>query len=446
MTHRHSGNNSSKGERVTAVSIDGNTLQAAAVSLDAGATVNVHKLATMELDELVERVSRASHPIFMDVDFIEYPDQEYLHRALRALVEEPEFDNPFVGVMPAESVQEWRREGLDEPGRRERRLLRGLQSFQSANPYAYPKMFGYSVLKTAPGVIDVEIWSSRFDDVTVVAEQYTALINPRRPFRGLVTGRRAIREMLFQMSEATGEDPVTMIDLGKLRTVYSGQQRGRPVFTQAIPVGLARDDVHYFRAVPIRTDEVIQLADEVGSLLYPPDVTPSPLFDPQVSSPQVDCTRFSVQVARYAYRVLHDLWSERAEAHEVRCVLTGLPTRLTSLRDFIEAKTGAPMFKLERSLLPRFQLGPGLNWNHVGYHCVPIGAAVAYLRRNEWRQGLILRDRRPVRLEPEQLGQTSFSEEDIYVIEAPSSDRDRSVRTPSLPPIGLDPNETDFDE
>lgn len=91
---------------VTAVRFDGNSLQAAAVALDADGRARILALKTLEANQLIERVSRASHPIFMDVDFLEFPDPPKLTHLLHTLLADPVFHHPVVGVFPPECTQD----------------------------------------------------------------------------------------------------------------------------------------------------------------------------------------------------------------------------------------------------------------------------------------------------------------------------------------------------
>jgi hypothetical protein len=404
---------------VTAVRIDGNTLQAAVVSLQPDGTPRVHALKTFEADALLERVSRISHPIFMDVDFLEFPDTPTLTRCLHELLDEEIFRNPLVGVFPSECVQEWKRVGPDQPDRRHQRLVRGLRNLQNSNPYSYPQVFGFDEFPAEPGMAEVNVWAARFDDVMVVAEQFLSLTYPETPFLGLVTGKRAISEALRLMA---GDDPnraLTLIDVGKLRTIYAGHHRNRAAFIHAIPVGLLRDDLHYFRAIPIDTIRLLGLADEFGPLFLAPDMAMPPMPDAEAASPQIDCTRLGIQIARYATRVMETVWQEVAPGAKPSCCLSGLPTRLQGLHEFIAAKTHTDIARLGDSPIPGLHLEAGIESEAVANALVAIGAGVAYHRRDRTRYGMVLRDRRPIRLPPNTLERTPFQGGCVYVIEGP---------------------------
>ncbi|MDK2971284.1 MAG: hypothetical protein PWP23_1039 [Candidatus Sumerlaeota bacterium] len=431
---------------VTALRIDGNALQAAVVRLGADGAVHVEAVRTIEADSLLERVSRASHPIFMDVDFLEFPDTPRLTHLLHTLVSDPVFQNPVVGVFPPECVTDWKHIGPDQPDRRHKRMVRGLRSFQTANPYAYPKVIGSREWPAEPGMVELSIWSARFDDLMVVAEQFLSLTSAHQPFAGLVTGKRAADEVLALLAHGAGNEPLTLIDVGKLRTLYSGHLDTRSFFSHAIPVGLARDDLHYFRSLPLVAANLGSYGNEIGSLFFPPDVTPSPLFDPEVKTPQVECTRFGIQIARYACRVLTSVWKEEAGVEQPsRILLSGMPARLRGLREYLENRCERRIEQLGEHPLPGIVPAKGISWPEIADHLQVIGAGIAYHRRDTSRFGMVLRDRRPLPLASESIEANPFDPHDIYIIEGPSTHRSGMTRSgvshrPPFPHV----NDTDF--
>ncbi|MCB2154280.1 hypothetical protein KQI84_05295 [bacterium] len=407
---------------VTGVVVDGNSLLAAVVSMTSTGEPVVHATRTMELDSLVERIARVNHPIFMDVDFLEFPSPEILVSQLNNLLEGDIFQNPLVVVFPPEITRCWQERGPAGEEARADRIRRGLKGIRNSNPYSYPMLLAFDETKTKCGGEATRFWSTRLDDLMASADLYNSIA---LPFQALVQGHRAGAEILRLLSAEEPDSPMSLVDVGKLRTLYLGGCDGELVFNHAIPVGLARDDIFYFTAIKPVMSYLHTVAEQFGTLLFPPDSTPSPIFDPVISTPQVDCTRFSMQVARYAYRVLHDIWGETCEPREVVHYVTGRPSRLPGFRQYLDVKTGARFRRLDRRPIESMHLAEGIGWPQVADHLLPIGAAMAYHRRKEDRYGLVLRSRRPSRLTDQLAADGQLKPNDLYLIEAPDSDKTR---------------------
>jgi hypothetical protein len=256
----------------------------------------------------------------------------------------------------------------------------------------------------------------RFDDMAQCAEQYQGR---NTPFLGMVTGDRALNEVFSYMGRMDTSRPLALVDVGKLRTLYLGGFLGRPLFIHAIPVGLARDDQHYFTSITPTLAHLDAIDRQLGTLLFPPDATPSPVFDPLISTPQVDCTRFSMQVARYADRTRRDLLGMTGGSNSVFYV-TGRASRLPGFRRYLESKTSVRFRRLDRRPVDGIHLEGNVTWPDVSDHLLPIGAALAYHRREATRQGLVLRDRRPENLVTADIDPLSLTPGNLYVIGSPS--------------------------
>ncbi len=416
---------------ISSIYFDGNSIMLAVVSMTESGDTKIHYLKTIEMDDLVQRVERVMHPIFMDTDYLDYTDPSALQGAMAILLENEVARYPVLGVFAPECVQQWQEQGPASREGRQGRYERGIHSCKSANPYAYPRIFGFEESPLWRDREETSFWSARFDDVLATAEQYYGL---ELPFLGLVTGKRAFGEILRTLNIGHEGRPVTVIDVGKLRTLYTGSRKGEILFNHAIPVGLARDDMHYFKSIRPSLNKLDQLNDQLGSLMFSPDCTPSPIFDPMVSTPQVDCTRFGMQIARYAYRVLHDIWADIAPQNELTFYLTGSPSRLPQLQSYVQIKSGVRLHKLEDSSLPGFELGDGITWQNVTDHLIPIGAAMAYHRRNESRFGMVLRDRRPVRIKTIEEIDDIAEPDTLYVVQYPSHTQRTSSNRPAINP------------
>lgn len=404
------------GDPVTAIALDGNSVIAAAVSLAEDGGLVVHYLRTIELDDVIMQVERYAHPIFMDVDYLFFPDTGLLGDALREIAGDPRFQNPVVGVFPAHCVAEWSTTANAKPHAAMQPDIEGLQS---ANPYAYPRVFGID-RDSSPGGESASVWSARLDDILALGAE---LRRARLPFLGLVTGRRAAAEAIRLLATPESEEPFTLIDVGKLRTLYAGFSGRRVRFSHVIPVGLIRDDIHYFTSTPPVVTRLMHLEQELGGLFSSPNQTPSPSSESDTSSPQEDCTRFALQVARYTSRVLHDVWPGTPESQSMRFVLAGRPSRLPGFREFLEQKVGVRIETLDENPPAGIRLGPGSDWRDLADHLPALGAAVAFHRRDLSRSGLILRDRRPQRLRGNRLDPDILDPSDLYLIERATARR-----------------------
>ncbi|MBI5154562.1 hypothetical protein HZA57_04935 [Candidatus Poribacteria bacterium] len=309
--------------------------------------------------------------------------------------------------------------GEQSPRAHRARLASAVKAALSRNPFAYPRIFAFDNENANGGSQILRFWSGRFDDVLATADRYYSM---EIPFQGLVTANRALGEIFRLLAPEDQAIPVTLIDVGKLRTNYLGGQHGEVAFSHTIPVGLARDDAHYFRSISPTLSYLEAINSQQGTLLFPPDATPSPIFDPAMSTPQIDCTRFAMQVARYAYRVLHDIWpTSDALTHGAHYV-SGGASRLPGFRPYMEAKTSARYRRLDRRPVPGIQILGDVTWADVADHLLMIGAAVAYHRRTERLHGLVLRDRRPVRVNRAGLRGLNLEPGQLYVLEKPVSE------------------------
>lgn len=406
-------------DAVVAVNIDGNMIAAAVVSISPRGQVCVHALRTIELPGPILTVDRVVHPIFMDVDFIDRQNDALAAEGLRDLFSDPRFRRPVVAVYPAgmapTHVEADPAAGAD---------LAGLQATCAAkvrapNPYAYPRLVSIDNTPPLRGGTRARAWWTRFDDILLLAGLFQ---DTGVPFLGFTVGWRALEEIIAVCREVgqTDEHPTTIVETGKLWTHYVGAQRGQVLFNHAIPVGLMRDGIYYFKSFSPTISELDSINYQVGSLLFPPDATPSPLFDMPVSTPQVDCTRYCLQVARYSQRVQLDIWAEEIKPIlPVTYYLCGAGSRVPGMRQYVEARTGMHFRRLDRRPLPGLTLGEGVNWPAVADHLLPVGAAIGYHHRGQSRWGLVLRDRRPRRVEHDDLMDPGLDCTDSFLLGGP---------------------------
>ncbi len=401
-------------ERVTAIYLDGNTLMAAVVSLGERGKPIVHALRLIETEDLVERVDRIPHPIFMNAEHMVFPAPDILSQALGVLLEVEEFRNPIVGVVPSDLVDSWTDESTCPSGEQRKRLGAGVRAVLDGNPYGYPKLLSFDLKKegTNGGQPRVRLWSCRFDDVLSIADQ---LLRLELPFLGLVTGQRALTEVLQELHAAHSDAPIIVIDIGKLRTTYVGMSAADHTFAHAIPVGLARDDNRYFSSFVPTLHGVCELSEDLGGLLIPADYTPVGLFEPYGASPQMEITRFASNVAEYASRLLINLRSPEGEP--VVVALGGLAAGLPGLREYLENRTAAVIETIgEKDEMP-WQCADAEMARRTRSFLPAIGGGLAFLRRAESGFGIIMRERRPKRFQLSGGKMPSLEPEAVYVME-----------------------------
>ncbi len=408
--------------RVTGVCIDGNTLSAAALSYSSSEPV-VEAVGTVELERLVERVDRITHPIFMDMDVLHYVDRNSLQRGLAELLSDPALRNPIMAVFPADCAKAAAESGSSADHMD--RVTRGiLSTAQSSNPNRYPRIVGVETAP-APDGEETHVWSARLSDVLACTDQFHSL---GLPFLGVVTGKRALAEAMNPVCGQDGSGARTLIDVGRLRSVYVGAAGGAVRFVHAIPVGLARDNTHYFNSLPPRLSEVEHLQQNYGTLFLPAHGTPSGLFESGNPSPQVDCTRLAVQISRFAHRVVKNVWREAVgHAGELRISLSGRPSRIAGLKEFVSAQIGVPVTALDASPIPGLGVAGDVGWSAATDHLMPIGAGLAWFRREESRFGMVLRDRRPVRVSCADDLESVALDDSVFIVEHPPQGGSRIV-------------------
>lgn len=398
------------GESATALWIDGNSISAAAVQ-GFGDSFRLLAAKTVEASSLVERVLRLSHPIFMEAAAIDMQQGPAFREALEQVLGHFDWPRPIVGVFPAGLTALAREPASNGKAKGKRSLAAGLRQVLGPNPLLYPRLF-----EASEGAGGREFWAARLDDAALVGER---LSSSMPGFDGLVSGRRALRQILRLCESEAHDLPITLVDAGKLWTHYASVFGGRVLMDQAIPVGLARDDQHYYTSLSPTLANVRKLSSAMGSILYPADATPSPLFDPRQSSPQIDSTRFALQVARYAARVECEILSVHPQTPALVFYLSGMASRVPGMRDYLEARSGIHFLRFDRRRIPGVDLAPGLNWSIAADHLIPIGAAMAYLNRAESPSGMLLRGRRPQPVSPEQVRAGDIEPGQLLVVDRP---------------------------
>ncbi|MBI1292538.1 hypothetical protein GC173_15070, partial [bacterium] len=254
------------------------------------------------------------------------------------------------------------------------------------NPYEYPAVVLLHDEAAPAGQMVTELQRMRLADL-VQSNSITQPFSDR--LLGFCSGIDAARRVVERLPMEDEGQQVMLCDIGKLRTLYARQdQRGVMTFNP-IPVGLARDDTHYFRSIAPEMDKLRSLQATIGNLLFPPEATPSPLFSLTASSPQVDCTRLALQVSRYALRAFNTEGQPGLGEPEPVRYLTGRGSRLPGMREYIEKKTNAEFRRLDRRPLDGVSLAKGLRWGDVADNVLLLGAALEAFRLDSLGRNLI---------------------------------------------------------
>lgn len=405
---------------ITVCQIDGNSLIATVVT---GTPSHVKVLASrvVELDTLAEVTERFRHPIFMDVYAVGFPGAEAIREGFRQLFADQRFRHPVVGVYPSEKLTMLKAVGpATAEGRLERRRSL-LQKIQAANPYYYPSMFNLTECPARDGLEATHLFVLRLEDMISVGMQMESL---GRPFLGLILAQRGAKEILARAPETMQESPLALLDIGKLRTLYSLRLPDGRTYHNPIPVGLARDDMHYFTSIKPLVSELMKVQERRGPLLFPPDATPTPLFMVRGSTPQIDCTRMAIQVARFASRALDA--HPKEHGHDAPSGAThymlGPTSRMPGLRSYLEAWTDRELRNFTEMPLRGIELGEDVSWDDLSDTPVALGVGIAWLSRNESSFGLLLRENSTRRLLPGILRTAELEPGPLYIFDRPFDD------------------------
>lgn len=323
-------------KRVTIVSIDGNSVAALSAEM-AGEKLRLYGHQHHECEDLEERVDRVRHPVFMDVSVMSIPHADRLAEKLKAVLATPEFAGPVVLLLNSDRLQLHELKG--EAGANAMNLRRTdlLRRHLPRNPRAYPCYFYVQEIALSDGESLTRLGLGRFDDLVGLAD---LLAKVGSEYLGAVPAMYAADHLARHC--ATGGNtakPFAACFLGKLRTLYTMLDANGRIAFQTIPVGLCRDEVDYFQTFVPTIKRLDELRRSVGPLLLPPETTPSPLFSGWSSTPQLECTRFASQAARYADRAL------RATLHgdaELPLHIAGLGRHLPGLREYMQARLQRP--------------------------------------------------------------------------------------------------------
>lgn len=381
---------------LTALYVDGNSLSAAAVTLSHGHKPRVEFCRTIEFPDLLERVERFSHPIFMDTDILRVPDLHAYTTAVRSLLDHKELQHPLLVVLPGDVAEEWF--GITEPTMKaeERSLASALKALLHGNPRAYPRVIA-SEAHTVGAIHKrvVQLWACRFDDVATLVDPIGKITT--QPLLGVVTGTRALGEWQRLAPAADRKSPLALVDIGKLRSGFCGGIDGHVLFSHGIPVGLGRDDADYFNSFVPMFSQMFAAASGGVRILPPEEMTPLPLFVSGSSTPQADMARFATQVANSLERLVRETWSGANSTSTAKTALvSGMPARLPGLMSYLMKRAKIALQPAGPWMAALVDVAPGIDSDTIADHAVPIGAVLAFTHRRQSRHGMLLRDRRPI--------------------------------------------------
>ena len=365
--------------RLTAIMIDGNSIGAMAGSVKANGTVVVEAIRHYELDRLVELTRRLRHPIFMDVSYSFFPERELIADRLRDILSTPPFNNPVIALLAPEKIRTAETVGRPTPAGCRERLEKLLTEHLPFNPYEYPALLTYQDVELDTQHDLTRLSVARLADLLPLPQVVRAAGGE---YIGIVAATAAASHVIRLMAPKEQSEPVLLCDVGKLRTLYTTLMPDGTIQHYPIPVGLARDDMHYFKSIAPSTDKLVQMQHSLGKLFFPPEVTPSPLFSGYASSPQIDCTRLAVQITRYAQRSIEATLKDIHGAFLGSHYISGRASRLPGLRDYIEARLHGKVRRIDRRPLRSVDVADGVTWGEVGDNVLLLGALLEAFRPN----------------------------------------------------------------
>lgn len=357
--------------RLTAIMIDGNSIGAMAASRQPDGRMRVEAVRHVELDRLVELTRRLRHPIFMDVSYSFFPERELIADRLRDIFALPEFQNPTITLLAPEKVRHAESPGRPTQAGRRERLEKLLSDHLPFNPYDYPALLTCQDVQMDSHHDLTRITVARLADLLPLPQ---VVRSAGGLYAGIVPATTAASHVVRWLAPKEQTEPLLLCDVGKLRTLYTTLLPDGTVHHYPIPVGLARDDMHYFKSIAPSTDKLVAMQHTLGRLFFPPEVTPSPLFSGYASSPQIDCTRFAIQITRYAQRSIEATLRDVRGAWPGSHYISGRSSRLPGLRDYIEARLHGKVRRIDRRPLRGVELAEGLTWAEVADNLLLLGA------------------------------------------------------------------------
>jgi len=367
-------------KRALGLYLDGNIVQLAESSHDPEKDhFTIEHLCGHEEETLLESAERIHHPIFMDVFCVHYRDPNRIVDVVNRLLDRMQpGTRKTVGCMAGETVRFSHILCEPKEAARVQALGQLLSAIQNNSPLHYPMLFTYrcqagvsedgrdQILLSATHSSEIQAFldlTSRMD-LEVIA---------------LSNSQQALACTSRLLGDPGPGEAILISDIGRLRTHYIGLGHGRFLFSHCIPVGMVRDDIHMFRSIPFRMDALARLNSTLGSLILPPEMTPPPLFNPALSTPQLDCTRFATQVARYMIRAIEQAQQMEPPVRISRCILSGLPSRLPGFRKFLQVRSSNTLTRPESIRMPHVAFSDPDHKLRLGDFLVPVGATLRAL-------------------------------------------------------------------
>ncbi len=360
----------------TVVLIDGNSIAVLAGHRDEK-FCHIEAFEHLELDEPVEVTKRLHHPVFMDTYFRFLSGKDHISRVLGHIFRKPVFQKPTVAVLSSEKTVLAEVQGPKVPKSRKGRQAKLLQQLLPLNPYDYPCAVVMSEADGKQNQSMTQVLRVRLADLL----PFNKVIAEHAPkYHGSIPALRASTNIIQLLHEGSEDQPVTLCDVGKLRTLYTTALPGGRILHNAIPVGLAGDHLNTARSYLPTIDHLMRLEKALGVLLLSPETSTSfPVESGKKGpgSPQIDCTRFASQIARYHLRSfdanLKEYLADPTHSSGVH-YLSGRASRLPGLRQFMEAVIAAPLRRIDRRPIPGISLASGIKWSDLADNLLLVGA------------------------------------------------------------------------
>ncbi|MCC6546282.1 hypothetical protein IT570_03850 [Candidatus Sumerlaeota bacterium] len=362
------------------VQIDGNSLSALSGRNENG-IIYIDALEHLELDEMVEVTKRLHHPVFMDTYFRCFAEKETISRVLGHFFRDPIFKRPAVALLSPEKALVGELNGPPTERSKKGRQAKLIQQLLPINPYDYPCAIRMEEHASQDGRHSVtRVTRVRLADLLPLNK---SVASQASSYHGAVIGLHAAANVLNHLAKQGTGGAVTLCDVGKLRTLYSTVFPDGRILHNAIPVGLAGDHLNSVRSYTPTIEHLVKLDKALGTLLLSPET--STTFPGESSksgapgSPQVDCTRFTSQIARYHLRSVEahlstgPNHSTADDANQNVHFIGGRASRLPGMRAFVEAVIGASLRRLDRRPIPGIALAPGIKWSDVGDNALLLG-------------------------------------------------------------------------
>lgn len=393
--------------RITVVGIDGRRLTAVAVEIRGGdKPLRVVAAREAVLPRAGLRVRRIVHPVHMEIDILEVPNETTLVSTLTHLIDSPVMQNPLLGLMPPGSMHQFDERAGDSSTDETDLLIKALKGSHSSNPMAYPRLLWLKSDRSADGLVRLRVWWARFADTLLLAN---VLRQSKLKLLGMVSGKRSMLELLRERTESALSREL-IVNVGRLSTLFAGRSEGAPDdFAHAIPVGIERYDQNYFTRLPASWP--------ISHAENPEELSDGPLRE--------EFDRWLNEVAASAARAKDRLEKATTSPAPLNVFMTGDHAANSAHHAQLE---GALSTRIEPNALTgmaRLEWAGGTDPAVQCEFALEAGGALAWARHEEDLSGMLLSGRRPNVIHPESLESVTSGlnqgECSIYVIQDPVS-------------------------